>query len=602
MFHIKNCVFAKAAALVAVAFLALKVSADTATMTIGRASGRSVTYEQVGKTDTAGCAVFYPAATMQAYKGCRITRVQLQTYTRTGKDSLRIVIARAPGKKPLYTQTVHEEVEGWADIALDTPYGIDGDDLFIGYTVVGTRMLCYSNALVSGQEYVWKKAGGWALYTGDYAATLMATVEGDHLPQDVRLTTAVMPSHAVAGTYVKFSGQVVNLGASAVNSLTVTYYKDDVPAGQETVEGLSIASRQKGYFALKGLHLDQEGEPLVSFAITAVNGVPDGVPADNASRTVNMIVRKTFTKRKTLFEVFSTELCPNCPEAHATIDRLLGGKSDIIEVGHHSAFYTDPYTVQESVDYEWFFKQYKLYAPAMMFNRTSLADDYPNVFSDGVAPMPVSQAAIETVYPIAEADPAYATVDITRTYNAATRLLSVHVEGRQLLPWATPDSLRLSVMLTEDSLYTEDQRGAAAGFYHRHSLRRMLTPQWGDKINLANGYSATYTTTLPAEWREGQMRIVAFVSNYDSLDKTNCRVLNAAEAPVLDGGTNAISPTLAAGRLTFDGLKISASGHITVCTPAGAIVAQGRNTLSTATLPSGLYIVKAGGQSMKIKK
>lgn len=581
--------------LIALAAFCSAQAADMATVTIGKSAGRSVAYESVGKTDTAGVALYFPATTMQAYKGCRITEINLQLDTKLGEDSVCVFVTKSLDGECDYQQRVTGSKKTLT-VTLDTPYEIDGDSLYIGYTVVGARYLCYSKAFVDGEEWVMRKGEGWKKYEGSNTATLTATVEGDSLPEDVKLMETYMPEYSLTRKGVPYSGTFANLGAEMVTSLTFTYYVDGEATSTETVDNLTVGKRKTGSFSLSGLHLTEEGQPMVSFAITAVNGKPDGAPADNVSREQSLLVRDSFIKRNTLMEVFSTELCPNCPSAHELIDSELGKRTDVIEVGHHSGFYTDTLTVQASVDYEWFYKTGKLYAPALMFDRTSLAASLPSVYSDGVPVVSPTSATLLTLYRLMSDVPAYASVNIAKTYDAESRHLSVHVEGEQLLPWATPDSLRLFVMLTEDSLYSETQRGASAGFYHRHALRQMLSSTWGDMVDVANGYAADYSTDIPEEWNAERMRVVAFVANYNSTDNTDCRVLNTAATAIADNNSSAIREVNVDEGISLHNGTVSCGGRrFSVYDVYGRAVAL---SVDNARLPHGVYIIKVGKRSL----
>lgn len=585
------------------ALLSLFVPTANATQTVkmGNSTGNSVTYEAVGNTDTAGVALFYPASTMQAYKGCRITQLRLQLDTKTATDALCIFISRSLDGTPDYEQRLTGD-RTTLTVTLDSAYVITGEAVYIGYTVKGAHYLLYSKKLVDGEEWIMRKGEGWQRYTNDFSATLTATVEGDSLPCDVRLTEEYIPEYALTKSGVSMSGSFVNLGPEMVKNLTVKYFVDDKEQGEETVSGFYVTSRKTGTFNLSALRIANEGTPRVRFEITAVNGEADGIPTDNVSREENILVRDSFQRRTTLLEVFSTEGCTNCPTAHELIASEIGIRTDVIELCHHSGFYTDTLTVASSIDYEWFYKPSLLYAPAVMFDRTCWDKNLPSVYSDGVPVITPDKNNFGTLYRLFAAVPAYASVNMSKTYDDASRQLSLHVEGNQLLPLSSPDSVRLFVALTEDSIYSTTQRGASSGFYHRHALRMMVTPTWGDKIDVAQGYSADYTVTLPTEWNAQKMRAVAFVANYNSQDKNDCRVYNAAKIDIVDAATEAIHqiaapserPTLSGGVITCRGMRFDAYDIL------GRRLAKDTLSLDTNALSSGVYIIKVGTATHKI--
>lgn len=190
--------------------------------------------------------------------------------------------------------------------------------------------------------------------------------------------------------------------------------------------------------------------------------------------------------------------------------------------------------------------------------------------------------------------PALATVDIATDWTPATRSLSVSVKGKQLLPVATPDSVRLYVFLTEDSLYSETQAGARSGFYHSHVPRVSLTPTWGEKVDIASGYDCHFDTVLSEEWNEKQMSVVAFVANYNSTNPLDCSVLNVE-------GKSLIASTSGIGSM-----KHETSGLWTITHMSGKTVAKGSESAALTNacnaLCHGVYVVSVNGKSRKICK
>ena len=534
-------IYKKAVGLVLTAFFAFSgTSAQNVTsMTVGNSNGRSVGLEPVSNTEAAGAAIHYPASTMQAFKGSKITQVKIVLQSATEQDGLTFFVARNLDDAPLYEEHFTAESAGTKVFDLKTPYTVDGGELFIGYTVKGVRMLSYSNAVTNDEEWILKNSKGWQRYdvSRGLCAAMTFTFSGDNLPQNnIRLTTTAMPDYSLTGKPVTFSGEFLNLGAANVKSLSLDYIVDGKKVATETVDGLDIEPRKKGSFTVEGLTLTSEGQPETSLQVSQVNGQSDDISTDNSSRTNRMIVRNSFQKRKTLLEVFSTEECPQCPAAHKAIEKVLGDKNDVVEVGHHAGFVPDWLTLPISQAYEWFYNpDVQIFAPAVMFDRTCLVDDYPDVFPDSVALVSPTESLLRSLYNVIGSAPAFVNISLKRTIDESTRHLRLDISGNQLLPIDTPDSTRLYVWLTEDSIATENQRGANGTFYHRHSIRQSLTETWGDIVNTENGFAKSYETDIPADWDISKMWAVAFVANLNRKDKKDCKVLNVEEINVDDG-------------------------------------------------------------------
>lgn len=591
----------------------LALAQSPTSMTMGYGTGPVVTYKQ-NRAAEGGAALYFDAETLAAYRGCRLTAITLQLNEAVGVDDVRVFVSRSLDGTPDYEQSLPAVNQaGSVTVPLERPYEIGGNEgLYVGYTVRGVSLLCYTETLVKGTEYIKNKAdNAWHAYDDAYySAALTATIEGESLPANVRLTRLSMPGYSLVGEPLRYEGDLINLGPETVESLTCTYLVDGLAVESETVSGLSIAPRTSGTFSLNQLSFDSEGTHSVQVKVTAVNGQPDGLPADNASREQSVLTRSSFERRKVLMEVFSTELCSNCPQAHGYLEQQLGDATNLIEVGHHAGFYSDDYTVEASQAYEWFYKPGRLYAPAVMLDRTNRYDAFPEAYADSVPVIDAVNGSLQAIYQEASQVPAYVSVALLGSYDEASRQLVVTVAGQRLLPLNHPEQARLFVMLTEDSLFTQKQMGAGKdGFYHRHSLRQMLSDNWGDELHFkgvdgSDSYMMQYTVTLPEAWRADQVQVVAFVANYDADDHNDCRVLNAEAATVRGSELTAVSTVCR----TEASVRPRVKGELVSLTNGASFDLydlQGRclqQSVRAARLPGhGIYVVRPlGGEAVKV--
>lgn len=389
-------------------------------------------------------------------------------------------------------------------------------------------------------------------------------------------------------------GYFQNLGVSTVNSLTLALYDGDNELCEERVGDLNVAPRREESFVLSTMKFKAAGDRSLRLRIKAVNDGVDAVETDNWTEAQNVMCRDSYVQRKVLLELFSTERCTACPEAHHAIDAVTPDMDNLIEVGHHAGFYTDQFTIDESVAYEWFYPSYHVFAPAMLIDRMDMRNAFPDLFKYETPIMSASATNLKALYALEQKRPALVTVDLTTDWNPSSRSLGIDVSGEQLLPIATPDSLRLYVFLTEDSLYSTSQAGASSGFYHRHVPRKSLTPAWGEKVDVTAGYNRHFDVTLNDEWDEKHMRVVAFVANYNSTDPCDCSVLNAAKRDI-------IAKTSGIGSISSDS---SSSDAWMITDLAGRTVARGQGSASLTAaynaLNKGMYVVKVGEKSKKI--
>lgn len=576
----------KIACLVFTAFAALcpHVMAAEESLVLSNCAGNPVTYLPVS-SDDAGAALYYPSSVMSAYKGCEIKELQVALYMPSKGDdgTLRIFITHDLNGKPDYEQTLTSWKRSWNTVELDTPYPVDGGDLYIGYEAKGQKYLSYCNSFVTNEEWIKRDDKGWVKYDGIYSAAIQAVVTGDDIPNgNVRLGTVNMPGYALVGENVVYRGEFYNLGVSDVNSLTFTYMVDGKEFGTENVSGLSVKPRGTGAFTLQGPVFREEGEFDVQLLISAVNGEDDVVENDNASAVKRTLCRDSYTKRKVLLEIFSTEKCTACPGAHKSISAALEGRDDFVEIGHHAGFYTDKFTVDESTEYEWFYTETRgTYAPAMMLDRTNFGESYPDIYKDDVPMISADGGYAKMFIDEAVAIPAFATVDIDADMNLTSRKLDLHIEGTQLLPVSGDGNVMLYVWLTEDNIFTETQSGSVGDFTQRHVARRSLTPTWGTPVDLTAGYSENFSTDIPADWDIDNMRVVAFVAMYNPDDKNGCRVLNSESVSLKDFSSGI--------ELVENGRK--EDGRADVYTVSGVRVLKNVPTSDIKRLGKGVYIV-----------
>ncbi|MGN0221990.1 MAG: Omp28-related outer membrane protein [Prevotella sp.] len=492
---------------------------------------KSAQYKQVTTAATTGAATLLGEALMQPLKGNAITQVSVDL--NAGATELVVFFKHhINDATSILEQKVVPTSAGWNTVTLDTPLNITGDALVMGYRTTGVRFLRYGARLLDGQEWLMKGEDKWEVMSDASSASIYATVSGESLPKhNVVVTHAVMPAYTRTNNFWNSSIEVLNLGTEDATSLEVTLWNGDKKMGADTFDCGKIPYRTRATVPLYFYMSEDEGTYPCKMEVTNINGQTDVYAADNSSRLQNLTLVNNWTDRKVLLEVFSTERCTGCPGGHEYINWIFKNNSDVVEVGHHSGFYTDQFTLPESITMEWFYKPSFLYAPAVMFDRTCDALNYPKVYEDNVPVTDLSD--LTTPFKNCLNTPAFVDISMDKTYDDATRQLTLNIGTETLLATETPDSLRLTVMLTEDSVATESQAGVAGTYYHRHLLRKYLTPVWGSSMQA----STTFTITLPEDWNVQKMQAVAFVANYNAKDKNDCRVMNTQAVEIANAST-----------------------------------------------------------------
>jgi hypothetical protein len=223
-------------------------------------------------------------------------------------------------------------------------------------------------------------------------------------------------------------------------------------------------------------------------------------------------------KKNILLEVFTGIHCGNCPDGDLYTDNLQSVQPEhVFPVDIHSGHYAVPNEGQpdyridegEAIDLEMGADKYGY--PCAAINRRHFPQASLLVLGRGEW-MKKSKSIHEEDAPV--------NLHLSSVFDGETRELRVTVEGYYTQPVDGNENL-LTVMLIQDNIRGY-QSGAADryNYNHRHMLRALLTPLWGDTIpNPQPGdyFTREYTYPVPAAIKDIPMKpedfeILAFVS------------------------------------------------------------------------------------------
>lgn len=226
--------------------------------------------------------------------------------------------------------------------------------------------------------------------------------------------------------------------------------------------------------------------------------------------------------KKHLLEHFTGEACGYCPGGYDSIYQFTEEHPNVIWVSHHKGFRDDAYTITESSSIATINEVSG--TPSCAINRSAAATLPANLFSSTELSKTTS----------------FASVNITHSYDAATRLLSVTVSGD--VRSSSYSYIKLSVCLTESGMISKQADYNRLGtvqkwnqYRHVHVPRMFLSAALGDKLSLNSGkYTKTFSTALDTAWDADNMSIVAYITG--TSDKP---VINAATTPIVSGTNGA---------------------------------------------------------------
>lgn len=480
-------------------------------------------------------AIYIPATRMKPCIDNYITNIKLALAFGVffEENGLKIFVTKDLNAPYDYEQNVPNVTAMWNDIPLTTPFKINGEGIYIGYEYYSTYKNNFgrltSNTDTSKDWYY--RDGEWKPSENSNALAIQGIVKGEKLPKyNVELKNTELLTYTELNKNITISGEFTNLGTATIHSFNVNYRLNGGEWISQTIDNVNIPYENSGSFQTNHLALPDIGEYNVEISVDQLNGQNDIDPSDNISQTYRVGCVNSYTARNVLLEIFSTELCPNCPEGHIHLNAVVNDNKRVIRVGHHAGYGTDKLTIQPSVDYEWFYN-HSLSAPSIMLDRSN-QNKYNSQYPDY---SPVFNAKKLTAEQLEHAlsIPAFATVNLHVEYNEETREATVQVDGKRLLPPAG-DNSRLFVYLTENNIYTSTQSGAfGQAYYHQHALRKVLTDTWGDEIDLTTTYSADYRVHIEDTLNVKEMYAVAFVANYNPEDVNNCVIYNSAQTKLI---------------------------------------------------------------------
>ncbi|MCQ2299444.1 MAG: Omp28-related outer membrane protein [Bacteroidales bacterium] len=496
--------------------------------------------------------------------------------------------------------------------------------LSIYVSTTGTNMADFTDTLlfrhqfgVGTSEYSWINAS-LAAYAGQTIHLALVANTADEwimridefrvyspVPNEIQLASISIPSMFPINTNANVTGTIVNNGGQPLTSFDMQYTVNGGTPVVQTVTGINVPSRGSYDFTFSTpLNMAAPGAVNVVVTISNPNGEADFDASDNqASASGVAYDASAAVPRTSLLEHFTTTKCPNCPGGHDRVHAALATRPNVIWMCHHAGYYTDVMTTQDDEALCWFYNSGVnggTYAPAIMLDRTHFS------FSDEQSPIFFPDANVGTCIDEALNVPAFVSCNITNVnFDEASRTLTATVSGTfgLELPGA-----RVSLYLVEDSIIAS-QSGGSSRYQHDNVYRAALSALYGDAIastNAGDNYTKTYTWTMPASFKAWRTRLVAFVSNYNASDPTDCLVYNADQSQnivasyvgINEVGSNMTcnvfpNPATTVANIVAD----AAIEEVVVVNMMGQVVYKNNNvnaeslTINTEKMAAGMYTV-----------
>ena len=553
-----------------------------------------------GTKNTGKCAIYIPADVAQVYKGFTVSAVKYGLAAQA--SNVEVFITKDLNADPIVTKkaAVSNVYKGWNEVALTTPYEIDGEGFYIGYSYSGENVSMGVTSTFS-ENACWADLGdGWKNSTTEMGETakalaIQARITGDNLPHDLMLYTEQKDIAVQKGEPCKFDFSVKNLSAVLVRNLQVGY---SIDGGEETVCDFktTMGSNIDKSFTIEHDGFDVVGNHTLKLRVVSINGKDDAY-APNSELVLGLNVKNSLPIQRIIVEEGTGTWCPNCPRGIVAVhkaseafpDRFIG-----IAVHRQDAMETNSYAELQFDGY-----------PSSYINRNLKSSIDPSFDAFKTAVNNVSERV-----PVmgVEANAEY--TDATKSKISVEALTTFVSEHKGI-------DYRLSFVLLEDGVkgYTQ-ANNYAGGSVEMGGFEKLPNPATIDMDHVArmnysyNGIEGSipadveafettrYTTTLD---------VPSTIQNPDNcdlvvlvLDANTGRIENAVKVE-LGKHTTAIydAEQLLIPDFSFQGDRLNVdgfSGSVRIFTTGGVEVAN-------SNLAPGMYIVKAtaGNQTVTRK-
>lgn len=532
----------------------------------------SVSYLGTQQAETFDCAILIPANhELAGPSTIKAIRFHLNKATIISGASVWISkqLPSAASKADYYQSiTVKNLSNGANDIQLKTPYEINNEAVYVGFTITIKRAdYCIPVGGDYAENSLFLKTSNsvpqWQPLDGYGKLALQVLLDGGTYPQNIVTPHDFEPAVVELGKTVDVPVSITNGGKDNITSLSYTVTTAGVTTSEKTISTAGIMYQETASVAFP---MESDAAPGTServITITRVNGNENTSPANSARGTLTTVATLKSWPRNVLIEEFTTEYCGYCPEAAAGLASFFSTypneASRVAVACHHAGFGTDWLTIDASNQYTWFYNDGGgTYAPAFMYNRYAF---------DGHTPVESRQGSAAGYKSRVESflgEPAYVNIDLQAEFNAEGTAIDVTALCEQGWEFSSLPP-RITLFLTEDNVKAHSQSGASGQFIHQHVLRA-VNATWGEPIEWEEDNTAqyTYTFSLLPEWKKDDLKVVAFIAPYDSSNPTNCIVENCAvvtpaiQSAITTAATSASCPVL---RYSIDGRRVSGNSR-----------------------------------------
>lgn len=559
-------------------------------------------------------AIFIDAETANQFKGNTITAVNIGIGTLTNTNVTIFINTSLPSTisatSVTYMQkSTLEKTTDWNEIALDTPYEIDGKAFYLGYQVRASNTdmpIGIDRVPTNDTKGGWLAIGSnWSNYASQYGTiALQAVLVGDNLPQnDVTITDYLFPSYLKTNTPESISFTFKNQGVKPVQSLEASCTVNGKAVDGITVDlNAPVATGESGSATVKGVKYSDVAFQLpVKVTITKVNGEDDETPANNTFSGLITFMDNTY-QRNVVVEEWTDFQCGFCPAGIVGMEYMRNkyGNDGYIGIAVHGLFSggLDP-----------------MYNDAFLgfLNKFDKNNGYPHSIMNRTQKLYPNASELEPAFLRSRALPTLGEITATAVYdetNPTQILVKTNSEFGMNL---SEVKYRVALIVIEDHVgpyrqlnyYSGGNYGPMGGWenkpesvstYYDEVARE--TSGWRGVANslpttLTSGEKYAYNDFVPATTVTdiNNAEVVALLLNYDTFEVVNACKVKPVPGDITDTGVDGVEEETLLSVVGANG-AINVVGNFTsytVYTVDGKAVTA--TSESAVNVPAGIYIV-----------
>lgn len=423
--------------------------------------------------------------------------------------------------------------------------------------------------------------------------------------QDAYLSGLNLPRFIKANVNYPILVKAMNAGSAPVPSFSVRWKVDGGAWNNGNTITVTAPGLQTGYY-MNVTHPVQLNVAQGSHTLTVeIVSSPDQV-ATNNQIVSEFTALNSYVDKVVLYEGRTETWCQYCPAANVVTNNLAENPLFAVAKFHTS----DGLATSETTDYYNTY-YHPLFTPAGVLDMGEYGGYTVN--SNAGAWQDEMAARANGVSPVS--------VSLSSSLNSTTRVLSVTVTANFTFAFTGP--FKLNAYLLEDAV-AGPQTNAPANYQHNKVVRALLGGVSGTSGVIPNTpvvntpYSKTYTYTVPAGYKLGDLKLIGVVEHAQSVTSRYC--VNAAKSGVgavgiqelgradqlLNMYPNPFTNTL---HLSLDGIAgaaelelVAADGRVVVQHPLMLGEMESTTLQLPADLPPGTYIATVRTKELIARK